>query len=84
MVEQLSGRFKVKNPTLQRLHAEVREIAGSFARIRYEHVPRERNVQADRLANVGVDEWLAGEGASRTPPGQPPPLWDPEPGTGLG
>lgn len=77
LVEQLSGRFKVKNATLQRLHNEARKLAAGFARVRYEHVPRERNKQADRLANAGVDEWLAGEGASWTPPGPAPSLWEP-------
>jgi probable phosphoglycerate mutase len=59
LVEQLSGRFKVKNPRLRELHALVRELAAGFERIRYAHVPRERNTQADRLANRGVDDWLA-------------------------
>jgi ribonuclease HI len=78
MIEQLAGRFKVKNPTLQRLHAEVRAVAATFGRIAYEHVRREFNKDADRLANVGVDEWLAGEGASwKRPPGAPS-LWEPE------
>jgi hypothetical protein len=45
--------------------------------VRFEHVRRERNVEADALANRGVDEWLAGEGASweRSPPS--PRLWEP-------
>ena len=59
LVEQLAGRFKVKNPVLQGLHARAREIAGRFSRIRYEHVARELNTAADRLANAGVDAWLA-------------------------
>jgi ribonuclease HI len=60
LVEQLSGRYKVKNERLKRLHAEVLEIAKGFERVRFEHVRRERNKAADRLANRGVDEWLAG------------------------
>jgi ribonuclease HI len=78
LIEQLSGRFKVKNPTLQRLHREVRATASAIERVAYEHVRRERNAEADRLANAGVDEWLAGEGASweRPPPG--PRLWEAE------
>lgn len=60
LVEQLSGRYKVKNPTLQRLHAQARSLAAGFGAVRYEHVPRERNKDADRLANEGVDAWLAG------------------------
>ena len=62
MIEQLSGRFRVKNPTLQRLHKEVRDLAASFRQVAYEHVSREENSEADRLANEGVDGWLAGEG----------------------
>ncbi|MCI0635938.1 MAG: ribonuclease HI family protein [Actinobacteria bacterium] len=59
LIEQLAGRFKVKNPTLQRLHREVRALVAGFDRVDYEHVPRERNTEADRLANQGVDAWLA-------------------------
>ncbi|HEX9122602.1 MAG TPA: ribonuclease HI family protein [Actinomycetota bacterium] len=79
LVEQLSGRYRVKNPRLQRLHAEAREIAKSFARVRYQHVPRERNKDADRLANQGVDEWLVGEGASWERPAPPARLWEEPP-----
>ncbi|HEY3264387.1 MAG TPA: ribonuclease HI family protein [Actinomycetota bacterium] len=64
LVEQLAGRFRVRNPMLQRLHAEVRSLAAGFRRVEYEHVPRERNKEADRLANIGVDAWLA-EGAGQ-------------------
>lgn len=59
LIEQLEGRFRVKNPALQRLHRLVREVAASFHRVDYEHVPRERNREADRLANAGVDAMLA-------------------------
>lgn len=79
VVEQLSGRYRVKNPTLRRLHEDVRKIASGFRRIRYEHVPRERNRDADRLANRGVDEWLAagGRAVSRKP--RQEALWRPPP-----
>jgi len=48
LIEQLSGRFRVKNPTLQRLHTEVRTTARAFSTIRYQHVPREMNKEAVR------------------------------------
>jgi len=76
LIEQLSGRFRVKNPTLQRLHTEVRATAKAFVRVSYEHVPRELNKEADRLANRGVDEWLSGQGASWSPPERAPSLWE--------
>jgi ribonuclease HI len=55
LIEQLEGRFRVKNPTLQRLHHEVRSLEKRFRAVRHEHVPRERNKEADRLANLAVD-----------------------------
>jgi ribonuclease HI len=76
LIEQLSGRFRVKNPTLQRLHAEVREVAARFDRVSYEHVPRERNREADRLANLGVDDWLSGPGAAYRRPEPDPSLFE--------
>jgi ribonuclease H / adenosylcobalamin/alpha-ribazole phosphatase len=78
LIEQLAGRWRVKNPALQRLHHEARSLIKEFEEVRFEHVRRERNVEADALANRGVDEWLAGAGASweRSPPS--PRLWEPE------
>jgi ribonuclease H / adenosylcobalamin/alpha-ribazole phosphatase len=63
LIEQLAGRWKVKNPTLQELNRQALVLLAGFGTVRLEHVPRERNVEADRLANRGVDEWLAREGA---------------------
>ena len=61
LVSQLTGRYRVKAPHLQPLHHQVRRLAAGFDRISFEHVPREGNREADRLANEGVDLWLAGE-----------------------
>ena len=59
LIEQLAGAWKVKNERLKRLHAQARELVRGFPKVKLEHVPRERNKQADALANEGVDEWLA-------------------------
>jgi len=61
LINQLTGRYRVKSPHLQPLHRRARSIAAGFEHISFEHVPREENVEADRLANEGVDRWLAGE-----------------------
>jgi ribonuclease HI len=76
LVEQLSGRFRVKKPTLIRLHEDVRRLARGFDEVTFEHVPREENADADRLANQGVDEWLQGEGRSYSRADPSPPLFD--------
>ncbi len=55
LVEQMSGRWKVKHPDLIELHAEARRRASRFDRISYSWIPRERNKHADRLANEAMD-----------------------------
>jgi ribonuclease HI len=62
LVQQLLGSYRVRTAHLKPLYERVRELASGFGRVRFEHVRRERNVEADRLANQGVDEWLAGGG----------------------
>jgi ribonuclease HI len=59
LIEQLSGRYKVKAAHLRPLFAAVRAELARFDEVRLEHVPREENRAADRLANEGVDDWLA-------------------------
>ncbi|HWS94483.1 MAG TPA: bifunctional RNase H/acid phosphatase, partial [Mycobacterium sp.] len=55
LVEQMSGRWKVKHPDLVELHAQARKLASRFDRISYAWVPRDRNAHADRLANEAMD-----------------------------
>lgn len=59
LIEQLAGNYRVRNEGLKPLHAEAKRLLAGFARWEIEHVRRERNTEADRLANVGVDTWLA-------------------------
>ena len=61
LINQLTGRYRVKSEHLQPLHRRVRGIAAGFERVSFQHVPREENSAADALANLGVDRWLAGE-----------------------
>lgn len=58
LINQLTGAYRVKTAHLVPLHRAVLGQARRFSGIRYEHVPRERNREADRLANDGVDAWL--------------------------
>lgn len=55
LVEQMSGRWRVKHPDLIPLHARARELASRFDRVTYSWVPRDRNSHADRLANEAMD-----------------------------
>jgi ribonuclease HI len=61
LVNKLTGRYRVRTDHLVPLHRRLRELARGFRTVRFEHVPRALNTEADRLANQGVDDWLAGE-----------------------
>jgi ribonuclease H / adenosylcobalamin/alpha-ribazole phosphatase len=55
VVEQMSGRWKIKHPDLRPLAAEASRMARALGRVTYTWVPRERNTHADRLANKAMD-----------------------------
>jgi ribonuclease HI len=74
LIEQLAGRFRVKNPTLRVLHKEARELIRELGSVDLEHVPREENAEADALANEGVERWLAEH--PWEPPGPDPSLFE--------
>jgi broad specificity phosphatase PhoE/ribonuclease HI len=74
LVEQMSGRWKVKHPDLAELHAQARKLASRFDRISYAWVPRDRNSYADRLANEAMDAAAAANGRVEKPA---PPIADP-------
>ena len=61
-VNQLLGRYRVRAAHLVPLYERARALVRGFRRVRFEHVPREQNRDADRLANAAVDAWLAGDG----------------------
>ncbi len=59
VVEQMTGRWKVKHPDMRPLAAEAQTIFPP-GRVTYEWIPRSRNKQADRLANEAMDAGKAG------------------------
>ena len=61
LVKQMRGEYKVKNAGLLPLYQEARTIAQGLDRIVYEHVRREHNKDADRLANLAMDEGTGGK-----------------------
>jgi len=64
IVEQLLGRWRVKDVKLRPLHAEARELLRGFGRWTAAHVPRAQNGAADALCNEAIDRALAGGPAS--------------------
>jgi probable phosphoglycerate mutase len=59
LVQQMLGNFKVKNAGLQPLHAKARLLVHDIGGVSFEHVPRESNRDADRLANAAMDRAAA-------------------------
>ena len=71
VVEQMSGRWQIKNPGLRPLAAQAATLVSRFERVTYEWIPRERNKAADALANRAMDE-AAGKVPADVEPEEPP------------
>jgi ribonuclease HI len=52
---QLNGIYKIKEPTLQVLAGEVQHLRTLFYKTSFTYIPREKNKDADRLANAAMD-----------------------------
>ncbi|MFH8236311.1 bifunctional RNase H/acid phosphatase [Streptomyces sp. NPDC018321] len=60
VVEQMSGRWKIKHPDMKPLAAEAARVFPP-GRVTYEWIPRASNKHADRLANEAMDAGARGE-----------------------
>lgn len=71
VVEQMSGRWRVKHPDLIPLRQRALEVASGFDAITYRWIPRAENAHADGLANEAMDaaaEASAGGGIADASP----------------
>ena len=59
VVEQMSGRWKIKHEDMRRLALQARDLVAAISRaggsVRFEWIPRAQNVDADALSNVAMD-----------------------------
>ncbi|MFJ8646439.1 bifunctional RNase H/acid phosphatase [Streptomyces sp. NPDC093546] len=60
VVEQMSGRWKIKHPDMKPLAAEAARVFPA-SQVTYEWIPREKNKHADRLANEAMDAGKRGK-----------------------
>ncbi len=74
VVEQMSGRWKVKHPAMQPLALRAARLASGFPAVHYTWVPRAQNAAADRLANEAMDAAAAGRSWEPSVPQSPDPL----------
>ncbi|UZJ23620.1 bifunctional RNase H/acid phosphatase [Rhodococcus antarcticus] len=67
VVEQVSGRWKVKHPDMVPLAREAQALVRGFARVSLEWIPRAQNAHADRLANQAMDRQAGGTPKAAAP-----------------
>jgi len=84
VVEQMSGRWQIKNPGLRPLAAEAAALVGRFAKVTFDWIPRERNKAADALANQAMDEAAAPRRAAGPRPAPGPTDGAENPGAAAG
>ena len=70
VIEQMCGRWQIKNAGLPPLAAEAAGLVGKFDEVTFDWIPREKNRDADALANRAMDE-AAGK---RVPDVRPEPV----------
>jgi len=56
VVNQLTGKFKIRNRDLWPIHDDIKQLAKTFKQVNYTHVPREYNKLADGMVNKTLDE----------------------------
>jgi ribonuclease HI len=58
VVKQMNGGYRVKNADLKPLHAEAIALSRRFSTFNIKYIPREENVEADKLANRAFEEQI--------------------------
>jgi len=58
VVEQISGNWKIKEPTLRPQVAKVKALLADFPKHTFMYIPRAENAEADALVNQALDEQL--------------------------
>ena len=59
MVKQINGQYKVSSPTLKELYEQAMKLIDQLDCFEIKHVLREKNREADRLANLAMDRGIA-------------------------
>jgi ribonuclease HI len=70
LVRQIKGIYKVKNPTLQDLHARAKQLIAQLDWFSIDHALREHNREADQLANEAMDKGVGRTARAASPAAQ--------------
>ncbi|MBB6146929.1 putative phosphoglycerate mutase [Silvibacterium bohemicum] len=63
MVKQIKGQYKVNSPELRPLYEEAKRRIARLDAFQIQHVLREKNQRADRLANLAMDRGMGRTGS---------------------
>lgn len=59
LVKQMNGEYKIKSKNIMKLHLEARRLLRQLNfKVEFHKISREKNREADRLANFAIDEKL--------------------------
>ena len=64
LVKQINGQYKVSSPTLKELNQSAMKLIDQLDCFEIKHVLREKNREADRLANIAMDRGIANKAAA--------------------
>lgn len=56
LVSQLTGKYKIKDSNIQKLFIQAWNLKVDYHKVDFEHIPREQNKLADKLANEALDK----------------------------
>jgi ribonuclease HI len=73
MVKQIKGQYRVNSPELRPLYEEAKRRIARLESFQIQHVLREKNQRADRLANLAMDRGMGKAGAENGRAAAAPP-----------
>ena len=56
VVRQMNHEYKINDENIQKFFLQIWNLATDFKEVKYFHIPRSKNSEADRLANLALDE----------------------------
>lgn len=61
VVKQLNGEYRLENPKIQQFFIEIWNLKFDFKSVKFKHISREKNKEADHLANEALDAQSSGK-----------------------
>ena len=56
VVKQLNGDYRLTDPKIQQFFIEIWNLKFDFQSVKFKHIPREKNKEADKLVNEALDQ----------------------------